>query len=208
MLSDIPGIFNRLLQDIGRIVRNRGDEPPLFRWFILLPTQLLFLVFWPLTAFLAIVFASFSDVMNAWVIPENATHVPSFYVPKTDNLSAMVILPLFGIVFGGIHCLGWNLDYPSRTEKTIWRIASLTITLTPPISTLSFAKLSRLADETPHCRGKWGRAMDTIQSILAVTLFALIVFPPCVYLLARLFLLVEAFASLRHQPTTAFQSVN
>jgi hypothetical protein len=30
-----------------------------------------------------------------------------------------------GMVFGGIHCLGWNALFPRHVEQTLWRVASI-----------------------------------------------------------------------------------
>lgn len=30
-----------------------------------------------------------------------------------------------GALFGAAHCLAWNLDFPSRAEQIIWKIAAL-----------------------------------------------------------------------------------
>ena len=209
MPSNIAESIHGLQQDINRILQNQGNEHSLLRWFLLSTAGLLLLLFLPLVGFLALVLASLREVVFTDTIPEDATHVPAFYSSETDsnNLSFFVILTLCGFIFGGIHCLGWNLDFPSRAESTIWRVASLTVTLTPPISTFCHV-LGHLMDNIPRRGGKLGTAMYIITSILVAGLFVLAVLPTSVFVLARLVLLVEAFASLRHQPTTAFQPVN
>ncbi|KAG2357367.1 hypothetical protein BDR07DRAFT_1297878 [Suillus spraguei] len=40
-----------------------------------------------------------------------------------------------GAVFGGIHCLGWNVLFLGYTEQMIWRAASLVI-VSAPVSLL------------------------------------------------------------------------
>jgi hypothetical protein len=34
-----------------------------------------------------------------------------------------------GMVFGGIHCLGWNSLFPRHVEQTLWRVASIGATV-------------------------------------------------------------------------------
>jgi hypothetical protein len=205
----IREFFADLLRNIVRLLQNQGDEHAFFRWFVLLPTNLLYLFLSPSVAFLALVFSSLYDVMLTDTIPRGATHTPTFYSPRTDSegLSFFIVLPLFGFVFGGIHCLGWNLVYPSQAEKTIWHVASLTVTLTPPISTL-FGILGFLMGDIQRREGNLGNVKYIIESATKVTLFVLAVFPASIYVLARIVLLMEALALLRHQPTAAFQAVS
>lgn len=81
-------------------------------------------------------------VTSAPDIPSPATHVPAFYCPPTqssDSLLVLTIIPVFGSVCGGLHCLGWNLIFPTGAERLIWRIASLTITLILPLLVMLLA---------------------------------------------------------------------
>jgi len=34
-------------------------------------------------------------------------------------------LVVFASAFGSIHCLGWSFTFPSSTERTLWRFASV-----------------------------------------------------------------------------------
>src|SRR6266542_6791218 len=113
-----------------------GDWLPfLFGWFILLPSLfgllLLFTLF--LTPFVTLLFlvsfiftAVFGIVTTSTIRP-GASHVPSFYAPitKSDRWSRMVVFALFGVIFGGLHCIGWYFKYPTRSEQTLWRATSL-----------------------------------------------------------------------------------
>ncbi|KAK3955675.1 hypothetical protein QBC32DRAFT_367538 [Pseudoneurospora amorphoporcata] len=37
---------------------------------------------------------------------------------------------IFGLIYGGLHCVAWNAPFFTEIEKTLWRISSLTITAT------------------------------------------------------------------------------
>ena len=68
-------------------------------------------------------------------VTPNSLHVPSFYAPttKSDKYSRMVVFALFGVIFGGLHCIGWNFSYPTTFEQHLWRASSLAITVVPMI---------------------------------------------------------------------------
>ncbi|KAG1768013.1 hypothetical protein EV702DRAFT_1145198, partial [Suillus placidus] len=36
----------------------------------------------------------------------------------------LIIGGVSGVVFGGIHCLGWNFLFPRHAEHISWRVAS------------------------------------------------------------------------------------
>jgi hypothetical protein len=37
------------------------------------------------------------------------------------------------VIFGAIHCIGWSFDFPSNIERTLWRVASLSVTGVPSL---------------------------------------------------------------------------
>ncbi|KAG2034705.1 hypothetical protein BDR03DRAFT_964291 [Suillus americanus] len=45
----------------------------------------------------------------------------------TPEDTVIVIGSISGMVFGAIHCLGWNSLFPGDTEQMLWRIASIGI---------------------------------------------------------------------------------
>ena len=118
----------------------------LFAWFFILPALfftllLLSLVLLPpvllLLCVLFICTAAFR-VLATRKVAKDATHVPAFYAPETKEgqYSRMVVFALFGIVFGGIHCAGWNFKFPTLVEQHLWRSTSLTITVIPLVVAL------------------------------------------------------------------------
>ena len=107
--------------------------------------------------------------------------VPTFYSSKHSDgkpsVSVIFLMSVAGVVFGGIHCAGWFFIFPSNFEAFNWRLCSVFLTcapfLLPPsiyLLKVSFPVL------IPIIGG------DTVM----------------LYVFARLFLLVEAFISLRH----------
>jgi hypothetical protein len=89
---------------------------------------------------------------------------------------------LIGVtIFGGIHLVAWNFQFPSPLEKTLWQWASLLCTF---IFVIAFWIVGALSDrtfmpETSYALKRWG--------------FLIIVL---IYIVARLYLLVELFRTL------------
>jgi hypothetical protein len=182
----------------------------LFILLLLLPL----VIFGVLIGLIALVFGALYDVMQTNAIASDATHVPAFYSPKTNAhfLSYLVIFPIFSLVFGGLHCLCWNFAYPSQAERTIWRVASLAITVPFPASVVLFVLfaiigsiIGSLIDVNDGIMGKVTGIITDIIVYTGVVLGCLLAF---VYVLARIILLVEALVLLRSQPADAFRDVD
>ena len=109
--------------------------------------------------------------------------VPTFYSKGSDGslLVYIVFMSVIGIVFGGIHCVGWFFIFPSSGEATLWRVSSVVLTCTAFLLPL-FAYLS-----TNFLRNRWDPFVVPVFTIILL-----------VYVVSRLLLLVEAFISLRH----------
>jgi len=101
---------------------------------IIIPLLLLSLLFSPIVAFALFAFATFFDILGGSTsFPADATHVPTFYVPKHRYSKRFhnLLLMTLGTLFGIIHCVGWNIPFPTHAEQTLWHVASLVITVFP-----------------------------------------------------------------------------
>ena len=55
--------------------------------------------------------------------------VPTIYSSVGREMIAYILfMPLVGVVFGGIHCVGWFFNFPSSDEATLWRVSSTVLT--------------------------------------------------------------------------------
>jgi hypothetical protein len=99
-------------------------------------------------------------------------------------------------VFGAIHCIGWSFDFPSHTERVLWRVSSVASTGLP----LAFAgvrmQCAILADTAI---GDNGLTLKIVSSFLPLILF--------LYFISRIVLLVLSFSTLRFLPLSALQTV-
>ena len=113
--------------------------------------------------------------------------VPTFYSARQDGsgVTYTFVTSVVGVVFGGIHCVGWFFNFPSSDEAILWRVCSAVLTgiafLLPLLVYLLY-----LFMKTPN-NHRWQQ--------FAIAVFTIILL---VYVVSRLLLLVEAFISLRH----------
>jgi hypothetical protein len=210
---------------VSKIVENRlakifslPDEYPdifidfLFSWYILLPLLFTFLFlfiillipFFTLFFLVSFIFTAVFGIVTTSSIRPGASHVPSFYAPSTrsDRWSRMVVFALFGVIFGGLHCVGWNFEFPTHTEQTLWRSTSLTITAIPLIvAPIDFLLSTRLHTHDIESCGKFKQTVIlTLDLVMTVLLF--------IYVPARLFLIAQALVLLRSQPPSALTAVD
>ena len=108
--------------------------------------------------------------------------VPTFYSTKQDGSEAAYILFLsvVGVIFGGIHCIGWFFNFPSGEEAMLWRVSSAILTGIAFLLPL----LCYLIDKAFPVIFRWLGLITAVLAIIA-------------YVVSRLLLLVEAFISLR-----------
>ena len=119
--------------------------------------------------------------------------VSIFYAIDPDEfeigsiVARLLCLPVVGVVFGGIHCVGWFFDFPSSAEAILWRVSSVVLTGIAFLFPILFTFVAILFGDSIYSTNQ--------RRYLAITVFTIILL---VYVVSRLLLLVEAFISLRH----------
>ena len=149
-------------------------------FFALIFPILLLLLFFLLSVFPILRWISIitSNYLNA-----GDMKVPTFYSSNFSDgaeVLGILLMSVAGVVFGGIHCAGWFFIFPSSEEAILWRVCSVVLTGIAFLLPLLFLL-------TSATEGSFGYLLffPTIVAFIA-------------YVLSRLFLLVEAFISLRH----------
>ncbi|KIJ90259.1 hypothetical protein K443DRAFT_116856, partial [Laccaria amethystina LaAM-08-1] len=140
-----------------------------------------------------VIFSRFVNLLRCNMVDGDAIRVPTFYAPPIDHhthLGVRITTVIVAMLFGGIHCAGWNFSFPSHTELIIWRVSSLIIVIVP------YTFVTLIVEEL--------MGIDTSSTTVNI-LFAS--FGIVIYVLAWLTLLVEAFTSLRHLPPGAYAVV-
>jgi len=140
---------------------------------------------WPFVAVILFLF----DVFGSFVGDGNSnqfgrslgveTFYPADWVAASEKRS-IFLLATITLAFGGIHCIGWSFTFPSSTEQTLWRVASLSIA-TLPILIISVSLYT-----------------DSVSAIVSLSLL---------YMLGRVVLLVLPLLSFRSLPPAAFHVV-
>jgi len=187
---------------------------------ILLPLLILRLLLTPFFIFVFIFVATVADLIGSSSLPADTTHVSTFYVPKHEHDSSdpqFIILVILGSIFGGVHCAGWNLAFPSYKERILWRVASLAVTVIPVgasvitfilvyLPTLAFAILRGIANIFGVTSKFQGKGQTKLAGNAGSSIFLLTF--TVMYVAARLALLGQALALLRSQPPGAFITVD
>jgi len=175
-------------------------------WLFLLPslfvsllaTTIFLLPFFTLLSLVSFIFTAVFGIITSTTVAPGATHVPSFYAVTTpsDKYSRMVVFAVFGVIFGGLHCIGWNFEYPTPFEQHLWRTSSLAITVIPFI----VGPIDYLLEIFKLNNGRYKVLGVILDLVMTILLF--------VYVSARISLIAQALALLRHQPQTAFLAVD
>ncbi|KAF8950663.1 hypothetical protein BDZ97DRAFT_1618016, partial [Flammula alnicola] len=161
---------------------------------------------WPVNAVVAI-FSRIGDMSSLTsstdIVMRGEMQVHTFYAMEltiAQGSRALVCISLIGMIFGAIHCAGWNFLFPSHSELILWQVSSLVITAVPfslalvILLQLTFPSPSNFAERVLHTFSDF-----TIEYIVAACI--------PLYVLARLALLAEAFVTLRDLPPGALAVV-
>ena len=108
------------------------------------------------------------------------------------------------MAYGGLHATAWNGHFPSRIEMWLWRASSVCIAS----SGLLWILINALARTFKSFEAYW-REVETLRAHWTglVGLGCLATICGLAYLVARIFLVVEAFISLRRLPSATFDTL-
>ncbi|KAG1741718.1 hypothetical protein EDB19DRAFT_1850920 [Suillus lakei] len=146
---------------------------------------------------------AFMSLMGMWaaISPRDVRErrVPSLggydhhHLPNRNHIITLFIGCFSGMVFGGMHCLGWNGLFQGHAEQILWRTASLVIVSTPVFVLLSFGLL--ILSRSPSWRG--GRDVATLAIVTGAV----------IYIFARVTLLVLMLLSFQSLPSGVYDTV-
>ncbi len=122
-----------------------------------------------------------------------APSAPDLLIPgglETSIHRGFFILAILSFLYGGLHLLSWNSHFPSDIEQTLWRISTSII-----------------------AGGGFGVWLVVFLSSAETNPFYFVIYHlfwlcPIAYGLARLFIVIEAFISVRSLPEGAYQTVS
>ena len=118
--------------------------------------------------------------------------IPTFYAAESelenlDGVARVICMSMVGVIFGGIHCIGWFFNFPSSDEAMLWRVSSAVLTGIAFLFPILFTFVGFLL--------MGSNSGNSLQEGFAIAVFSIMLL---VYVVSRLLLLVEAFISLRH----------
>ncbi|UNI21782.1 hypothetical protein JDV02_007738 [Purpureocillium takamizusanense] len=136
-----------------------------------------------------------------------ATHIPNW--PSNDLLRSVnglivgMILWLANLCYGGFHAAAWNDHFPSVPEKWLWRASSSYIGFCGGF----WVVLNSAVARWPALNAFWEKWMDGEKSLAQSIGLGVIVFT-CGFslMLARMYVVVEAFISIRELPAAAYDT--
>lgn len=113
-----------------------------------------------------------------------------------------------GMLFGSVHIIGWNFNFPTKKEAILWRTAATTATAMPAglftILMMSYLRITWIYEVTLCLRGgQRDQPSDSERSIGWPEWIIIIV-----YVVMRIYLLVAIFITFRSQPLSVYQSVD
>lgn len=121
-----------------------------------------------------------------------------FHPLGPNRISACLFL-----IVGAIHIAAWDVEFPTTIERMAWRVCSVVITASIPISWLFSGLLLWLATGN-WWKEIWDDVQVTSRTVKWFKKLALTFHGTCVvvYAAARLYLFVEAIAALRYTAET------
>ncbi|KAG2369102.1 hypothetical protein BDR07DRAFT_1604982 [Suillus spraguei] len=119
-----------------------------------------------------------------------------------------------GMVFGAIHCLGWNFVFPRHTEQILWRVASIGMAcslMIPFVGVVTFLLseyLEWIRDKVSHhLEWIWDKVPFRLQEIIKYFVVTFGGLCASLYLFSRVTIIVLMFLSLRSLPPGAYDTV-
>ncbi|KAF8657415.1 hypothetical protein AX16_002212 [Volvariella volvacea WC 439] len=150
-------------------------------------------------AFVA-VFSPLAEMMSEEGKANRPTSVHPFYAAEMneeDGSLAIVCASVVGVVFGGIHLIGWHFQFSTTTELWLWGYSSLVLTIIPLVLAIGYALI--VAHKRLH--------IDVLEYVASAFLFPSVFVGPPLYFAARMILLFLAFFTLHALPDSAHQNV-
>jgi hypothetical protein len=115
-----------------------------------------------------------------------------------------MVLWLANFCYGGFHVAAWNNHFPTDIEKWLWRISALYIGFCGGLWVLLNFTVARWA----KLNAFWEKWMDGQKGPVRSFGLGLIVFV-CGFslILARIYVVVESFVSIRELPAAAYDTL-
>ena len=101
-----------------------------------------------------------------------------------------------GTLFGTIHFIAWNFEFPTPIERILWRMSCCVLISIPLLGTAMYFMTIHNARRDSETDTKTNALLRPFITICVV-----------MYLLARLYLMTEVFRSLAYAPPSTFHEI-
>ncbi|KAG1732838.1 hypothetical protein EDB19DRAFT_1246315 [Suillus lakei] len=112
-----------------------------------------------------------------------------------------------GIVYGGIHCLGWNFLFSRHAEHILWRVASIAMVYAPLMTFFVFTTISVVDMKLVDFGWIWDKIPSRLQVIISASYACFEILSTLFYAFARVTTVVLMMLSLRSLPPGAYDTV-
>ena len=119
----------------------------------------------------------------------------------TEQLSLVVLLIFLLAAYGGVHMTAWNYQFPSTVEQWFWRGSCISLAASGFILALLFSVGSVVMEFCFQNLQRWA------ETCIGYLLLAGLGILGICFIVARLFIGVEAFISLRAVPIGVYAAV-
>ncbi|CAF9930051.1 hypothetical protein IMSHALPRED_008076 [Imshaugia aleurites] len=102
-----------------------------------------------------------------------------------------------GALFGTVHFIAWNFEFPTPVERILWRTSCCLIITIPLLGTAMYFVTIHNARRDSETDTKTNALLRPFTRMCIL-----------LYLLARLYLVVEVFRSLAYAPPSTFHEIN
>jgi hypothetical protein len=139
-----------------------------------------------------------NQTFRAWYRNESilrSQRISNDAVRSVESTSLMaILLAVSTLILGGLHCIAWNLDFPTVLERNLWRAAAVSSALLPAISVVIDVS-SDIARNVAYTR---------LSSVLLNASKFVKILMGFLYPIPRLAILVLIFTSLRAVPSAVY----
>jgi hypothetical protein len=118
-----------------------------------------------------------------------------------DDMLLYCGIILASATYGGLHATAWNEFFPTWQERLLWRISSVIVATTAVAVVALFILGSIIMDRTGIFSGPVGKS---VRHNIVDPVFGCLV--TLCYVCSRIFLVVEAFISLREVPIEVYKT--
>ncbi|KAF8647494.1 hypothetical protein AX16_006699 [Volvariella volvacea WC 439] len=151
----------------------------------------------------AAIFKPFWDMIQQEKPSKSGQDVGPFYaapLEKADRIITIISCGILGIVFGVIHVLGWWFYFPTNIERSLWRSASIAITVVPALVAFVEMLITIFMDKS-------ARRRSGFNVLFPMVVIPVLVISSITYTVARLYLIVQPFVGLRSLEPATFLDI-